>query len=139
MRIRFVLTLATILPLLPSGALAQSASADVTFEVPLNLTSLPSQITKVAVMCRLTSSALMSRGSRVGQSEVAVAQGAVVTTVQVVVPILSRDLISASGKSADYECKLLGFEAASQNWIDLGASSSLVLPQPAPITGSFWW
>ena len=137
MRMRFVLTLISFWPLLPFGALAQSASADVTFEVPLNLTALPSYITKIRVTCALTSEALPSR--RLAKSEVAVSQGQVMTTVQVVFPILSSDLTRPSGQSADYECTLAGFESTGQLWLNLGGARQVVLPQPVPITGTFWW
>jgi hypothetical protein len=54
--------------LMSAAASAQSTSADVTFTVPLNLTNLATEISKVRVKCTLDS--LRLDGERAGEVEI---------------------------------------------------------------------
>ncbi len=105
---------------LPGVVAAQHASADVTFEVPLNLTNLMGAITKVAVECSIESPALPG-GAKTGRTEVAVVGGAVNQQVLVVVSVPQNELYkpqSAYYESANYQCSLFGFQATGVGWVD---------------------
>ncbi|MGH8241847.1 MAG: hypothetical protein ACRETY_00695 [Steroidobacteraceae bacterium] len=135
---------------------AQAAAADVTFDVPVNLTRLPSDITRIKLHCEVGSVAIdpgygatQPRGRRWGEVEIPVQQGEIVTTAQVVVPISTAHLDSPSGKQATYECRVAAFHQSPQtspltSWHDLhnaqsGDAACRLTPRPAPITGSFVW
>jgi hypothetical protein len=136
-----------------SGAAQQADPADVTFDVPINLTRLPNEITKIKVACEVTSGAIeagyphhtLPQGRRTGELEIPVSQGQVVATAQVVVSISSTHLDNPSGKQASYECRLLGFHAHPHNaWHDFQTvpqsdSVCRLTPKPAPFTGNFVW
>lgn len=156
MKVLFGITaLATVaFPLLvpAPAAAALPASADVTFVVPLNLTNLAGDITKVRVRCSIFSSNFVGGPSKDGwgadSNEIAVAAGQVVgsANVTIAVPAAALDL-SLPTRSANYSCKLTGYSAA-QGWQDFatgatgtvqGSNSFVLNPAPAPLIGSFQW
>jgi len=124
-------------------------SSDVTFQVPLNLTRLSSDLAKVAVYCEVTSAALpasagqLSGGGRVSkQVELVPSNAQLVQTVSVVVPIPTLD--TSKGTSANYRCTLSGFSQSMQQWGRFGdlqtvATVFRLTPAPADITGMFNW
>lgn len=130
---------------------AQAAPPNVTFEVPLNLTKLPSQIQKVRLLCSIASSALQPGSDglrrRYGELEIPVSQGAVAQTVQVVVTLTDQDLgNNPSGQPASYTCELAGFSTTvARGWATFHGSTQndpLFFLAPAPpssLTGSFVW
>ncbi|MGH8250227.1 MAG: hypothetical protein ACREVI_05945 [Steroidobacteraceae bacterium] len=132
-------------------ATAQQDPADVTFNVPVNLTRLPSALTKIKVTCELHSNAIIQHPASVlpayrrdAQSEVPIVQGEVAETVQVVIPLTSRDLDNPSGKQAFYNCLLFAYRQSDNFWQNLTTATSLsapfiLTPQPQRITGSFVW
>ena len=132
-------------------AAAQRGPVEVAFEVPLNLTRLPAQITEIKLQCQIQSSAfdliqgVESRpsGRRGAELIIPVAQGEVVQTAQVVIPLNGSDFVAnASGSAANYECVLYARNTSnSQPWIQFsqGTYHYQLTPAPAPITGSFVW
>ncbi len=129
---------------------AQQGPIEVAFELALNLTRLPSKITKIRVVCELTSSAIIASvnvpGSRSLHRNAAmdfpVLQGEVVQAARVVVSLAPQELDDPSGKQASYECKLLGFDQSRQVWspFNIGNEPAFVLTSTAvPITGTFVW
>lgn len=139
-----ILALAT---LAAGRAAAQTAPANVTFAIPVNLTRLPAELTRVKLVCSLHSSGLQP-GHYVGETELTVLQGEVVQTAQVVVPVTEANLNNASGRSATYECRLSGFHNSPQisiqnAWHSLHMPGNDMVcrltPLPAPISGSFIW
>lgn len=135
-------------------AAAQQVPVEVTFEVPLNLTRLPSRIPKVRVRCELRSSAIIESinvpGSqpllRNAEVEVPVSQGEVVQAARIIFTLQPQELDNPSGKQASYECELRAYDSAGQARIAFGDSqatrnySSMNLtPAPAPIAGTFVW
>jgi hypothetical protein len=131
-------------------SVAQTASGDVTFELPLNLTQMSSDITKVQVACSITSEAIppntqTPKGTLTGrltnQIELPVTQGKLVTTARVV--IATGDLNDPIGKSATYECSIMGFSASLQHWSWFEENPDVpafrLTPMPQRMTGSFTW
>jgi hypothetical protein len=127
---------------IPRSAHAQTDGA-VTFKLPLNLTQLPSDITKVAVWCKITTSATVSaRGATLQkQEEFVPVGGQVVTTATVVVP--TTELVDAMGKTATYVCTLTGFSQSLQKWDlfreDHATPVFRLKPTPAEMTDTFIW
>jgi hypothetical protein len=130
----------------PAGA--QSTSADVTFAVPLNLTNLAADITKVRVRCsflRVGSSAPTPGLDRAGEVEIPVTGRQVVTTAQVVVmvpPTAVGPEITA-GTSQRYVCALDGYSAALGwgGFSDRAPNGSFKTTQAvtASVGGMFQW
>ena len=128
---------------------AQQGPVEVAFELPLNLTRLPSVVTKVKVDCELTSGAINPRStvpnaarSRNAAMELPVSHGDVVQAIRLVITLDPQELDNPSGKLASYECRLLGFDPSVQRWGNLfnGSTPGFILtPIPAPITGTFVW
>ena len=126
---------------------AQAPGGDVTFKVPLNLTKLSTDITKVRVSCRLTSTALVAVNSS-GQlthdmvvgTDVPVSNGQVVTTATLV--FSNFTLTNPAGVSASYQCTLMGFDNTGNgsNFSESSADPRFRLtPTPAPLPGTFTW
>jgi hypothetical protein len=146
-------TIAVALSAALAGAQAQSPSADVTFEIPLNLTNLSPNIDRVRLRCEVRSLFLM--GVWAGALEIPVSAGQVVlaaTSTQVprlLVPIPASAFLQPSpvGRSADYNCTL-SLHSPAYGWQVLSgsANSQSLLPQPfqltprpAAIYGAFSW
>lgn len=135
-----------LLAALASGlAAAQTAPLDVTFAIPVNLTRLPPDLTRISLRCTIDSRELASKTLH-GQAELPVVQGEVVTTAQVVVPVAAAELrASAAGTAAGYTCRLFGFHEHPNNaWHEFQLTSSAdttcrLTPRPTPISGSFNW
>lgn len=161
----FVSLVCAVLLAVPAGA-QQAPNADVTFVVPLNLTRLVPELTRVRVNCGIESMVLagnvrpgppadptgLSPGMRtIGTTEVAVVQGSVAQTVQVTVPVAQSDFVASagapSGRVAQYECAIVGYSASLQGWsrfvagnpTGTGRSTFWLTPMPAIITGQFVW
>ncbi len=138
----------------------KSIPGDVTFEVPLNLTRLAPDITKVMVTCSITTDAFPMRKDRHGvwvklprgaNVELPVSAGQLVTTARVVIPVTVNSFMDPltampkdpTGKSADYQCDIMGFSTKVGVWQPFdqkGPVASLqVSPSPVPITGTFPW
>jgi hypothetical protein len=140
-RVNAMFALALLLTVGNASAQAQTTSADVTFVVPLNLTNLASDISKVRVRCYIYSWGFTT-DSRVGEMELAVLQRQVVTTANVVVlippgafgpnPTLRDPLVDKT--RADYECHLSLYSPAT-GW---NATSGLQ-PVPRAAIGNFAW
>ena len=145
---------------LPASARAQAAKSvpgDVTFEMPVNLTKLWGEITKVAVFCRINSAVLVgTRNKSVSaQVEVPVSSGQVVTTVRVVVPVPPTSFLDPAmtitpepnGQPATYSCQLSGFSLAPTTrgggWNSFTADNTnqafRVAPTPPGLSGTFTW
>lgn len=132
------------------SARAQGSSSDVTFEVPLNVTRLHPAITNLKVGCSITSRGLRANssgtttlGSRTAETIVAVTGGSVVQTVLVVFPLTAQDFNNdASGRTADYDCRLLLQEPGGRSqWVEfrhVGYQYTLT-PEPPKLSGTFVW
>jgi len=126
---------------------AQAPGGDVTFKVPLNLTKLSTDITKVRVSCRLQSTALVAVNVSGQQShdmavgiDVPVSNGQVVTTATVV--FSNFTLTNPAGATATYQCTLMGLDntGGGANFSESSADPKFRLtPTPAPLTGTFAW
>jgi hypothetical protein len=154
---QYVLAFAILMLLLPSVTRAQTIPGDVTFEVPLNLTQLWAEITKVDVTCVISSDALVgTRYKKInGHVEFPVASGQLVTTARVVVAVAPTAFTdptgaitgSPNGKPATYACSLSGFNMLPSNygggWHQFSADNTIesfrISPTPSPITGKFVW
>jgi hypothetical protein len=152
-----VFTFAIWTLLAPGVVQAQTIIGDVTFEVPINLTRLFGDITKVAVWCTISSDALIgTRTKKLGaQLELPVAAGQLVTTARVVVPVPTTAFIDPTmtitneptGQPATYQCSLSGFSVLPTTYgggwnlftADSPNESFKLTPAPSPITGSFVW
>ena len=132
-------------------SVAQSASGDVTFRLPLNLTQLSLDVAKVAVSCNIISDAIpLSPGKAKGtttmgtlskQVEIPVSGGQLVTTAIVVVPVGGLD--NPVGKTANCDCSISGYSTSLQQWslFEEGHATTAfrLSPTPPRITGSFVW
>lgn len=135
----------------------RSIPGDVTFEVPLNLTRLAPDITKVAIWCVISSEALVGtpRKQLQTQLELPVAAGQLVSTARVVVPVSSKAFIDPNGivpkdptgQPATYKCSLSGFSVLpvgkGGGWNlfgpDIKKPGFHLTPTPSPSEGSFVW
>lgn len=133
---------------MPNSSGAQASSGDVTFRLPLNLTQLSSDLAKIAVFCRIRSTAIPPTGKSSGtagqlykQEEFPVTGGQLVTTAVVVVPVSGLD--NPIGKTATYECLITGFSTSLQRWDSFAEAQTNAVfrlsPTPPPMTGSFVW
>lgn len=150
-RIRFAAALACLL--LPAPAFPQTIPGDVTFEFPVNLTRLPPEITKVQIGCSIASDAFgtrtirgMTRPNTHGKViEVPVSAGRVVMTARIVVGVPLGSYADPTGKSANYECYVMGFSSARTGggWNTFAADHAnpafRVSPTPQNLTGTFVW
>jgi hypothetical protein len=149
LRFRITLVLTLVFQMLASGpAGAQSTSADVTFAVPLNLTNLATDITKVRVTCSFLgvgSSSPTPGLDRAGAVEIPVTGRQVITTAQVVVMVPPTAIgagISA-GTGQRYTCALDAYSAALGwgHFLDRDTTGSFKTTQPVTTTvgGTFQW
>jgi hypothetical protein len=154
-----VATALVCISVLPVSGVAQSPAGEVTFEVPLQLTRLAPDITKVRVMCVITSSAFetlviegVASRAVMSQVEIPVTGGQVVTNATVVVAIPAGALTNPEKASADYECSIMGYSigrptvprgttGAGWDGFDAGQRkpSFQITPTPANIVGKFPW
>jgi hypothetical protein len=151
MRFQFLLAvlLAVLAPsLVTAPANAQSTAADVTFAVPLNLTNLATDITKVRVQCSLPFATQQSAnaGFRQGEVEIPVTNRQVVTTAQVTVMIpVAAVSQTAAGQSMSYNCELalysasLGWSAGAFGPDERSGSFRTTQAVSSRIVGQFQW
>jgi hypothetical protein len=123
---------------------AQQRVGDVTFTVPLNITQLSPDITKVAVYCRITGPAITTRSGNIGaQVELVPQGGQVVTTATVVVTWPLTDMTDPTGTQANYDCLLSGFSNSLQRWDRFYEEQATPVfrlkPTPPALTGTFTW
>jgi len=86
----------------PAEAQTSSPIGDVTFTVPLNITQMSPDITKVAVWCKITGVAIHTRSGNIStQVELVPQAGQVVTTATVVVPWQMTDMTDPTGTQAN--------------------------------------
>jgi len=129
---------------------AQTASGDVTFELPLSLTQMSSDITKVQVTCSIASEAIPPNtrmpdgkleGRLANQIELPVTGGQLVTTAVVVIG--TGSLNDPIGKSATYECSITGFSESLQRWSWFAENADVpafrLTPTPGRLSGTFTW
>lgn len=133
----------------PCSLMAQTSTiaTTITFIVPVNLTQLSPEITKVRVGCAIApSSALVYPTNNTGPSpnveeEMDVTSGQMVTAFRVIMPIYSSWLQDPVGKQASYGCALEGY--AKGRWDrfkDTHADPAWRLtPTPETIWGTFTW
>jgi hypothetical protein len=128
-----------------SGARAAHADSEVVLQVPLNLTKLATDISKVKVTCIVTPD---SPERAIGRAEqtFAVLNGQVVTTASVIVPIVDTAAWHQAdkvGTPVAYGCLLTGFSEALQRWDEFAENAATeafrLSPTPAPIQGMFTW
>lgn len=159
-RIWLVATLGCLL--FPALAGAQTVPGDVTLEVPLNLTRLAPDITKIDITCYMTSRAIVGDGSIrgappdnkfAGNIVLDVTKGRLITTANVVVAVPSDCLQNPIGQPAEYECMMTGYSTgirvikgsgsvpAGWGFFDEKSTnpSFIASPTPAKLTGSFTW
>jgi hypothetical protein len=120
------------------------AVGDVTFTVPLNITQMSPDITKVAVWCRITGPAIHTRSGNIqAQVELVPQVGQVVTTATVVVAWVNTDMTDPTGTQASYTCSLSGFSNSLQRWDifreDHPTPAFRLKPTPTELTGTFVW
>jgi hypothetical protein len=164
MQVRSMIAALTGCLLLAGTAAAQTIPGDVTFEVPINLTRLAADITKIDVTCTISSDAITATrvvrgvtnaGKLVGNVVLPVTKGRVVTTANVVVTVAPGALQDPYGKysAATYECMLTGYSAGTAGrrtggglpagWGVFEESSARpsfrLSPTPQRLTGSFNW
>ncbi len=155
MILRIPATIIAICLMTASGTgAAQTTSGDVTFRLPLNLTQLSSDITKIMFSCSISGDAIPQgpnpRLDRQGrpyppsldkQAEYSVSGGQLVTTAIVVVPTGGLD--NPIGKTANYNCLITGYSTSLQQWsyFEEGHATAAfrLSPTPPRITGSFVW
>jgi hypothetical protein len=150
MTIRLIATMTAAGLLVHTGSVAaQSPQSAITFTVPVNLTQLSPDIAKVSVTCSIGSSAipndLQGNAVRLQKTmEFPVSGGQLVTTATVVVAVPPLD--NPVGKSATYDCDIMGFSTLRQQWHNFdtafdisGLYMFVVSPKPSRITGSFVW
>ena len=127
-------------------AVAQVPGGDVTLKVPLNLTKLSTDITKVRVSCTLDSAALRSDAqgrltTRIfADTEVPVSNGQLVTALSIVFSQFT--LISPAGATATYNCSLDGTDRTGRTALFTDSSpfpQFRLTPTPAPLIGTFAW
>lgn len=134
-------------------------SNDVTFEVPINLTQLAPDITKVDVTCELTSDAILpgpgNQRRLGGHVEFAVSNGQVVApAATVVVAVPANRLQKPEEQKFAWECSLSGYSVGARpppparrypagwdTFADKHDKPSFVLSPtpPAKLSGSFVW
>jgi len=123
---------------------AEAQVGDVTFTVPLNLTQMSPDITKVAVWCKITGPAIHTRSGNIqAQVELVPQAGQLVTTATVVVAWVNTDMTDPTGTQATYSCSLSGFSNSLQRWDIFSETQATPVfrlkPTPAELTGTFVW
>jgi hypothetical protein len=106
---------------------AQTASAEVTLKVPVNLTQFGPDLAKVRVSCDIWSEAI-TNGTSTGNhmirkvQELTVSGGKVTTEVNLVFSFTALD--NPVGKDAAVTCSLFGSTAAGTSWDDLSPTAT---------------
>lgn len=136
-------------------------SDDVTFEVPINLTQLAPDITKVDVTCSITSEAIIAAARQGANKQLAghtvfdVSNGQVVKpAATVVVAVPAERLAKPENVTFNWECRLTAYSVGARppppasryaagwdTFADRHPKASFVLSPapPAVLSGSFVW
>lgn len=181
LRIPFVLFMACLLAL-PATSAAQNTvrsgapnagartaqdTGEITFTVPVNLTQLSSELSKVRVTCGISSEAITvnrevagktAQGPATGPGSIAARQefpvvGGEVKTTATLVVSTAGVLDNPIGKPAVYNCTLDGFSVAQQRFIPFNYTMDFQTTEPAfrltlpgnsqpvllRLTGTFTW
>jgi hypothetical protein len=128
----------------PASSAAQTAEAEVTLKVPVNLTQLGPDVSKIRIGCTIRSVAISTgnaNGEVTNTQEIPVSGGQVVTTASLAFSFTRLD--NPVGKSAFITCSLDGWSAPQQAWIQFtgGATnpSFRISPSLGLIGGAFAW
>ena len=122
-------------------------SADVTFQVPVQLSRLPSNLSKIRVDCDIRDPGEKLAAHR-GFVDVPIVAGAVNQTVTVTVPVPGAAVSGLSGQRASYTCRLFGWKTVTSvsDWVLLssvsqtfGAPTPVLTPDQASLAGIFVW
>ena len=147
----WICTMTTVLAI---GAMVSAQSSDVTIRVPLNLTQLAPDISRVRVICTVRSPVVRSSSNILvdealiaapaGARYVVVSGGQAVATLDVAVPIPASSFTGpAVGQNATWECALTGFSTSGNRWDAFNATHAnpafRLSPTPGAITGNFTW
>lgn len=124
-----------------------SAQTMITLEVPVNLTKLSSEVTQVEANCNLISNAIttgsvgMSPNVMIGRDRLTVLGGQLVSTFRVVFEIPASALSAPIGKTAEYQCNLVGYTSKGAAGFSEDDPTSPMYMKPAPktIVGTFVW
>lgn len=135
------------------SATAAAQSNDFTINVPLNLTRLLPDLSKVAVDCAIPGGGTFGHDGIAGRTELNVTGGKLVTTATVLMAMGSVN--PPIGMTVSYTCSLSGFSVAQNAWAPLVAQSNSpsqnpafrIWLNPAPalpsqafiVAGSFFW
>ena len=147
---RILGAMAAIFLLLASNtSVAQSPPVEVTFQVPLNLTELSADITRVRVTCmiekdeQLGATRTYEQFAATNSQEFPVSAGQLIMTASVVVSVDATRV--AAGETARYGCFLYGYSSPLQRWYDFseaqdtGIAGFQLTPRTSPIAGNFVW
>lgn len=126
----------------PASGAAQTVQTTVTLVVPLNLTQISPEVTKVLVTCAIKSIALTGKSQGTMMQEVIpLSGGQLVTTVTLVFPVTGLD--NPVGKDATVTCSLSGFSPQSEKWFQFEDNSASLAFRTKPslpsISASFVW
>lgn len=148
-------TAAAFMVCITSPVAAQTATT-VTFTMPVNLTQLSPDLSRVRMVCAILPNTVLvySPAENVAvtsfdidalpKDELPVASGQLVATLRVVYAIdagwLKKD---PAGSTWQYECRLQGFSTSLQLWEFFSSTPKwpvfLLNPAPAPVKSSFIW
>ena len=123
-----------------AGEGAAQMQTEVTVKVPVNVTQLAPEVSKVKVGCVMTSEAIQTPNhDKVMIEEIPVMQGKVVTTVSLIFALL---LENPTGKSATLKCLFTGW-SDKDGWSPMAENSSnptfRVKPTLGQMEHSFVW
>jgi hypothetical protein len=129
---------------------AQTMATTITFSVPVNLTQLSPDLERVRLICMIMPSEVLKYPTGFGNNmeqlprdEMWVTGGQVVNTMRVVFPIATEWLVNAVGKTANYQCQLMGYSKSLQQWGPFSETSSVptffLKGLPNAIGGEFVW
>lgn len=137
---------ATCLLLMSSASVAQTSPNDVTIQIPLNLTKIASDITKVAVECGVIPPTGSNDKMPRKKEEFPISGDQLVKTVTIVVTVTDSQYMSVAdlpGKTLGVGCQLTGFSGTLQRWDYFAEAHPVEVfrlsPTPQPISGSFVW
>lgn len=127
MKLRSALSfLMLILAAAPQQLAAQTGTvaADVTVNVPINLTQLGPEITKIKLFCSITSVAITNAPNNTVKKdqELPVSGGQVVTTASLLFSITGLD--NPVGKQFTVACNTQAYSSTSSSWGDLNDTAT---------------
>lgn len=127
MKMRSALSfLMLITPAVPQRLAAQTGtvSADVTVNVPINVTQLGPEVTKIKLLCSITSVAITNAPNNTvsKNQELPVSGGQVVTTASLLFSVTGLD--NPVGKQFTVACYTQGYSSSSNSWGDLNDTAT---------------